>query len=326
MIVRRQTPQGCVELRRQQQAEHAGAQRRHRRVQRHHPQVAQAQVQRHHRHAHRSKELQHRGRQERDTQHLHGAHAHTLCSLFDTVQLGLATPIQTQQPQAFDAIGEVPAHPRQFAQLRTSGRLGTPAHQHHEERHQWRGEQEDQRHHPIHVGHGGQDQQRHHHHFHPYRLETRVITLDGIAMGQQQLAQLAGALPPQPQRAQLHQPPVDLPTQGQFGGIGHVTGRRLRQPAQQAAQQQGQRQQSENRTGLHGGYTLDDYALDQPGDGSGLYDQERARATHRQGSQPLPRTCAHGQRRKPLLLLTTLLLLKPRIAGMWNIAQDWQLS
>ncbi|KAG1437570.1 hypothetical protein G6F57_020197 [Rhizopus arrhizus] len=61
VVVRGQPPQWCVELRGQQQAEQAGAQRRHRCMQRHHAQVAQAEVQRNHRHAHRGEEFQHRG-------------------------------------------------------------------------------------------------------------------------------------------------------------------------------------------------------------------------------------------------------------------------
>jgi len=193
MVVRSQTPQRRIELRRQQQAEQARTQRRHGRMQRHQAQIAQAQIQRDHRHADRREELQHRGGEEGDPQHFQGALAHAFCRCGHTVQFGLASPVQAQQAEPLDAIGEVAAHPRQFAQLRTAGGFSAPTDQHHEERHQRRGEQENQCDHPIGPGHGDGDQQRDHDHFDADGLIAGVIILNRIGMGEHQFTEFTGA-------------------------------------------------------------------------------------------------------------------------------------
>ena len=74
---------------------------------------------------------------------------------------------------------------------------------------------------------------------------------------------------------------------------------------------------------LHDGQALHYYALDQPGNGPGLHDQQRTRSTHGQGRQPLPWAGPGGEGGQPLLMLATL--LAQRFARMWNFAQDWQL-
>ncbi|MNS69727.1 hypothetical protein D3C72_1030470 [compost metagenome] len=268
-------------------------------MQRHQAQIAQAQIQRDHRHADRRKEFQHGGRQESDAQHLHGAHANALGRSLDAGQLGLPAAIQAQQAQALDAIGEVPAHPRQFPQLRASGRFGAPADQHHEERHQRCGEQQDQCNHPIDPGHSCQDQQRHHHHFGAHRQETTVVVLDRIAVMQHQLTQLAGAALPQPQRAMPEQAREDTLAQGQACSIGNVTGRSLGDTAQQGPHHQNHRQRGQHRQALGQRRALDQHLLHQPGDGGGLTDQQRTGHADAQRRQPLPSLRGAGQIGQP---------------------------
>lgn len=304
VVVRGQAPQRRVELRRQQQAEHAHAQCGHLRVQRHQAQVAQPEVQRDHGHADRGEEFQHGGRQEGDAQHFHGALAHAFGRGGHALQFGLAPPVQAQQAQALDAVGEMPAHAGQLAQLRAPGRFCAPAHQHHEERHQRRGEHQDQRHHPIGPGHRQRDQQRHHHHFNADRLITGVIVLNCIGMGQHQLAQLTGTLLAQPQRPAPQQAPVDPLTQGQPRGIGHIAGCGLGGAAQQRARDQHHQQAQQHRGGVGQRPVLHQHGLDQPGNGRGLADQQRPGHADAQRSHALAPPRGHAQPAQPVQAAT----------------------
>ncbi len=304
MVVRGQTPQRRVELRGQQQAEHAHAQRRHLCMQRHQAQVAQPEIQRHHRHADRGEELEHGGGQERDAQHFHGALAHAFGRGGHALQLGLAAPVQAQQAQALDPISEMTTHAGQFAQLRTAGRFCAPAHQHHEERHQRRGEHQDQRHHPVGPGHRQRDQQRHHHYFDADRLVTGVIILDCICMRQHQLAQLPGTLLAQPQRAASKQAPVHALAQRQPRGIGHIAGGSLGGTAQQRAHGKHRQQAQQHRGGVGQGPLLHQHGLDQPSNGSGLPDQQRPGGADAQRRQPLAPARGYAQPAQPLQAAT----------------------
>ncbi len=197
MVMRGQAPQGREEFRRQQKAEHARAQRRHT-VQMEHAQITQTEVQRHDRHADGGKKFQHGRRQECDAQHFQRALAHALGSGGNALQLSLAAAIHAQQSQALEAIGKMPTHARQLAELFAPCGLGAPPHQHHEERNQRRSKQQHQPDHPIDRKHRDQDQRRHQQHFDARELVADEIAFQCIGMRQAQFAQFAAALPAQP--------------------------------------------------------------------------------------------------------------------------------
>ncbi len=268
-------------------------------MQRDHAQVAQAQVHRHHRHADRGEELEHGRGQEGNAQHVQGAFAHALGGGGDAAQFVLAAAVQAQQAQALEPVGEMPAHPRQLAQLAATGGFGAPAHQHHEDRHQRRGAQQQQAHHPVAPADREQDQQRHHAHFQPRRLVAGVVAVQRVAVGQQQFAQFAVALAAQPQRAALQQAPVHAPAQFELRRIGDIAGGALRAGAEQRAHSQHQRQHRKSGQRLRQRATLHQQGLQQPGDGAGLHDQQRPGQADRGRGQPLPPARRRRQRRQP---------------------------
>lgn len=306
-----QPPQWREEFRRQQQAEHAGAQRGQA-VQIEHAQIAQAEVQGHDRHAHRGKELQHGGGQKRDAQHFQRTLAHALGRGANAAQFGLPAAIHAQQAQTLEPVSEVPAHAGHLAQLLAAGRFGAPAHQHHEERNQRCGQQQYQAHHPIDGEHRDQDQRRHQPHFGPRQLVADKIAFQRIGVRQAQLAQLAAALPAQPHRPVLHQAASDAGAQFPLGDIGHLAGQRLRPGRQQRTAEHRQQQASTRLAQLRQCQMLHQYRLQQPGNGPRLCQQQHTRQRYCHAGQPALTGGRDGERVQPLAALSAL---GGRVAG-----------
>jgi hypothetical protein len=87
----------------------------------------------------RAEKLQHRRRQKGNAQHAHGAGAQVFGMVTQSLARQLHGMQSTQRAQAAQAVQQESVHMAQLQHLLFASRLGTPAHDRHEERYQRRG-------------------------------------------------------------------------------------------------------------------------------------------------------------------------------------------